>query len=318
MATEKLTQQQQQGIGKIKPAYFNKLLAGLSERGISTSRAQQEFYFASQLVNSSARMQQCTGGSVMNAVFECLNVGLSLNPALKFGYLIPRYDSFTKSMQAAFEPSYQGLMYLAMEEGAIKHITVQNVHDGDDIEIDMVNGVTHRPALMGRGDIIGTYGIAVDEYGYKTIEWMPVEELHKVREASDGYQSYKAGKAKQTPWVLWEGEMCRKALIKRLFKYVSKSSSSRLAQAIELDNADYQASPSQLGYIEGLLNTANVTPEQYDDITSRLHLMNSTEASRLIAHLKENQLDPIRDGGGAALQRDISAAVQAKLDDPKA
>lgn len=70
----------------------------------------------------------------------------------------------------------------------------------------------------------------------------------------------------------------------------------KLGEAIEIDNSDFKASYEQLDYINSLLDSANITPEQSESYYRELNIMTSTRASKVIEYLKENQTDPISAG----------------------
>lgn len=299
-----------------KESSFDKLIPRAEERGISQSKAREEFYFASQLINRNKKLQTCPPASVLNSVFEAMNLGLSLNPALKFGYIIPRYKPGI-GVEAEYQPSYQGLAHLAMKEG-IKNMNVQIVYENDDFEIDLGSStVKHSPCLTGdRGKIIGGYGRVIDAHGLPILEWMPVSDAHKIREKSDGYQAFVAGKIKSNPWDEWFDEMFRKAIVRRLFKYVNKPQDSALAMAIEIDEREYKASNNQLSYIEGLVKYAEIPEHEKDEILVSLDEMSAVQASKTIKYLKDNQLPPEHRGDMSAAE--IREAIQNKLNDPTA
>lgn len=96
--------------------------------------------------------------------------------------------------------------------------------------------IIHRPAVFGsRGDIIGAYAIGINqETGEKYRETMDIEELNKVHNASRGKNS--------TAWTIWKTEMFRKAVIKRLKKYMPVFDQSIL-DMIDRDNEEYDFKP---------------------------------------------------------------------------
>lgn len=300
----------------IKATYFNDLTAGLKKNGIDEQTAMREFYFAAKAINGSKQLSETSRASRFDAVFNAITCGLTLNPNLKFGYLIPRWNRYKNEYECQFEPSYQGLAYLAVSDGITDHIVCQNVCENDEFKINLATGdVEHYPAMTGRGDIIGTYALATDQNGNKTVEWIDRNELDVIRGFSESYQSVQSGRLKTCAWIEWHGEMCRKTTIKRLFKYLSKNDESRLADAIEIDNEQYKATLNQIMLIESLLQTANIDPETRD--FDNLNDLSFNDAQQLIQILKENQTHPIHDRGGAASMRDVNDAVMDAVNDPR-
>lgn len=146
---------------------------------------------------------------------------------------------------------------------------------------------------------------------------MGVEEINLIRERSDGYRSWKAGKAQSCIWETDYGEMCRKTVLKRLTKYLPKTEKwEKLGQAIEIDNQEYSSTAGQDSYIESLLYSSSVSEQEKETIERQLNSgMTSGEAERIIERLKSNQLHPIQ-AGLPASQAAINDAVNEKLNDP--
>ena len=130
--------------------------------------------------------------------------------------------------------------------------------------------------------------------GRKQAEWMDSEEINKVRDSSDSYKSEKTRPF--SPWTNHWEEMARKTVLRRLYKYLPRSSGNRAAdEAIGLDNADYGATFGQRMAIDDLLKGAAVSPEKQNLIERQIRGEGLTqhEAAEIIEELKENQGPPI-------------------------
>src|SRR5689334_11701957 len=100
-------------------ANFSNVEKPMQEAGFSIEKVKQEISFAIQHVNKSPQLQKCTTESLQMAVLNISNIGLSLNPAAKEAYLIPRWNGVTKVTEAALEPSYVGLVKLLTDAGSV-------------------------------------------------------------------------------------------------------------------------------------------------------------------------------------------------------
>lgn len=290
---------------------FDPIAPRMQSAGFDSATIQKELSFAVQAVNRSPQLSKCDIHSVLGAVLNIANIGLSLNPAKKECYLIPRWNSRSKKLEAVLEPSYIGLSNLAMKEGVVKSINTQLVYENDEIEIDLANSqnpIKHKANPFGnRGEIKGCYSIATLSDGSKQPELMSLEELHRIRETSEGYKAYMAKKVKSCTWVEHEGEMMRKTVLKRITKYLPKESGDKLQEAIQLDNQGYKCEYWQQDKIFQLLAKANITPERVDRISREYETYTYRGAQECIAYLEDNQLEEPKIKGRSLIQ-DLEAA----------
>ena len=146
--------------------------------------------------------------------------------------------------RAQYRPMMRGLLKLAYNSGAIKGITVEVVRKGDVFK--------HRPTNLGepivheinhegeRGDPFVLYAIAEMKDGGIVAEVMQVSDVNRIRDRSDGWRAYKAGKIKSTPWHTDWSEMARKTVFRRLSKYLPSSTDrDDFHRAVERIDDDY-------------------------------------------------------------------------------
>lgn len=149
-------------------------------------------------------------GSVRMAMYNVASMGLTLNPAHAFAYLVPRDGAIL------LDVSYKGMLKVATDTGSIKFAKADLVYANDTF---VYNGPirepvhTANPFNKDRGEIIGCYCIAKTHEGEYLVETLDREELEKIRSKSMAYAKSKSG-----PWVEYFGEMCKKATIKRASK----------------------------------------------------------------------------------------------------
>lgn len=163
--------------------------------------------------------------SVQNAVINLSSIGISLNPALKHAYLVPRDKAI------CLDISYMGLMHLAQEIGSILWGQAKIVYENDTYENQgLTKEPLHKSNTFGdRGQKVGVYCSVKLPNGDFLTEEMSAEEVIAIRETS------KSKNSSYSPWSTFEGEMWRKSVVKRASKYWPKSS-SRLDTAIHVIN----------------------------------------------------------------------------------
>lgn len=275
---------------------FSKIEKAMQDAGFSVERVKQEISFAIQTVNKSPQLAKCSRESVLQSVLNISNIGLSLNPAAKEAYLIPRYNSLSKQMEASLEPGYIGLVKLLTDAGGVTSMLCQLVYENDvEFVIDLannVNPVIHKPELnkKKRGEIIGCYALATLPDTTRQVEYMSIDEVNEIRERSETFRAFKEGKIKSCTWVTDYGEMVRKTVIKRIYKYLPRTERmAEIDRAISIDNQDFSASHDQLSFIERLLHTSTLEDRQRGSIEMEMSVMTSQRASEVITMLKSNQ-----------------------------
>lgn len=280
----------------------------------------REINFAIQALKKNQYMQGCDANSVLDAVLNVSQTGLSLNPVLNYAYLVPHKG------KCVLYPGYQGLVKLATDTGSVTSIEVNLIYEGDEVVLDLASDKKiekHIPYLLKgnpKGKIRGGYSLANLPDGSKHVEIMSLQDIHDVREYSESYKNDVKKGTKNSPWIHSESEMCRKSILKRHFKYIPKSDKNeKLIKAIELDNKDYDfpITMNQGNYIENLLITSSVDEKTQNDIYNNLSDMTQKRAKECIDYLQENQKDAITQGTNYS-QTDIQNKLADKMADPKA
>lgn len=278
----------------VKKDFFSPVIEKMMDIGLTEVEIKKEISFAVQLCARNKKLAQCTPESLLTSVVNLSLVGLTLNPISKLAFLIPRYNSITKLNEAVLEPSYVGLVKVLTDAGAIKQMIAQLVYEKDNVSINLADNqhpIVHKPELVKskRGDVIGVYAIGVLSDGSKQLEYIDIEEIHTIRDRSEAYKYYlKKDKAVGCIWVSDEGEMCRKTVIKRLTKYLPKS--TRVDKLINIMDQDYMPSLSKLGYAESLLETTAFDHDIREDISMEMTAANNSQLDAIIKRLNNNQL----------------------------
>ncbi|QGH71319.1 DNA recomination protein [Yersinia phage vB_Yen_X1] len=188
----------------------------------------KEAGFALQILqgnNFTCGVAQRNPESLKNAITNVAAIGVSLNPAKKHAYLVPRNGN------VCLDISYLGLINIAVESGSIKWAQAKIVYSNDTYENTGVDTAPiHKYNAFGnRGEIIGAYvTVKTRDDSYLTTE-MSIDEIHRIRQRSESFK-----KGNSSPWKTDYEEMVKKTVIKRAYKLWPVS--DRLANAIEMLN----------------------------------------------------------------------------------
>lgn len=201
-----------------------------SEKGFAIQLLKANEYLMGVAIKNPQSLQQ--------AITNVAAIGLSLNPAEKLAYLIPRNVKVGESWESRvyLEPSYMGLIRLATNSGGIAWIQAAVVKQNDSFkDVGMGQAPLHEYEAFGdRGDVVGVYAVAKTKDGDYLTEIMTLEEVHKIRDRSESYKKYQSG-----TWVTDFIEMAKKAVIRRLFKTLPLTDeNARMAHAVDLSNAN--------------------------------------------------------------------------------
>ena len=195
----------------------------LSDQSIVWQKEQQFAIQAFQKNEYLAKVAMGNPSSAQNAIINVAAIGITLNPASKLAYLVPRDNG------VHLDISYMGLLHLAQVSGAIQWGQCKLVHANDTYESNGLDKApTHRYNAFGdRGPVVGGYCTVKTAQGDYLTEEMSLAEIKQVEASS---------KAKNGPWQKWWDEMARKTIVKRASKYWPRC--ERLDHAIDHMNTD--------------------------------------------------------------------------------
>lgn len=180
---------------------------------------------------------------IFREISKVVGLGLMLDPQLGEAYLILGWNAKTRQKEPQVRIGYKGLIKLAKQSGEILNIYAREVHEKDEIECLQgdENRLIHKPRLFtDRGPVVGYYAVVKLRNGEIDFEPMSVQQIHEIRDRSDGWKAFRDGKIKSTPWSTDEGEMSKKTVLRRLQKRLTQSPDLVAAVAIE-DNAEFSA-----------------------------------------------------------------------------
>ena len=156
-------------------------------------------------------LRRCTPESIYGSLILSAQMGLEPGGLRGLAYLVPYKGKCT------LIPGWRGLVHLALKSKAVKSIQPYLVYEADHFKVWLGTSprIEHEPSLdADRGRIIAAYAVAHLENGMTDQEVMPIEELVRIRDMAAKSRGGKDGPAYQE----WEGEMYRKAPVRRLCK----------------------------------------------------------------------------------------------------
>lgn len=271
----------------------------VEQSGLDESAFAREISFAVQHAIKNPYLKSCNPNSVLRAVMNVAQIGLTLNPVSKLAYLIPRYNGQIKELECVLDPSYIGLAKLLTDSGSVTSIECHLIHEGDDCLVDLASEqkiLKHTPYFLNKkvkGGILGVYSVAILPDKSKHVEVMSFVELNEIRDRSESYKAYKDNKIKTCTWVTDEGEMCRKTVIKRHSKYLPKSErTAKLEKAIQLDNETHgfreQMDFGMLSFLETSIDRSTIDSGRKEKLKKEMSTWEfKDQAYKLLDELSE-------------------------------
>ena len=243
-------------------AQRSQFVAVLSDKSIEFDR---EAAFAVQIIGANDYLLKIAlnnQDTLRAAVTNVAAIGISLNPASKLAYLVPRNGA------VCLDISYMGLMHIAQQCGAIQWGQAVVVRANDTFELRGLDSQplhTYNPFSKERGEIIGVYVVVKTDSGDYLTHAMPISEVFAIRDRSELWKKSKSG-----PWKTDEGEMVKKTCVKQAAKYWPRR--ERLDTAVHHLNTDGG---------EGLAIEQNLMPaDEFDSFVKRIQASTTHEQAK--------------------------------------
>lgn len=202
---------------------FISALVGNMDDKVAVAKAEMEFAkeasFAMQFFADNEYLTTCARNdkqAVIDAIINVAQTGLTLNPVLKLGYLIPM------DKKVRFWASYMGKREIVMRTGLVKDAYAKLVYDGEEFEIKYGTGgfLKHTPDPWKKRelkDIKGGYWVCVLKDGTEKFGTMNADEITAIQKRSP------SAKASHSPWGTDYEQMALKTIFNRGFKEMPKS-----------------------------------------------------------------------------------------------
>lgn len=155
--------------------------------------------------------------AVCNALRNVAAVGVSLDPARKLAYVLPRDNAMV------YDLSYMGMLDIAISSGALVWAQAHLVHANDTFELlgydaPPVHKRNPFAAPEARGEVIGAYVVVKLPGGDYLTNTMSIMEINAIRDRSPSWKKDKKG-----PWKDFWAEMAKKTVVKNAYKYWPRS-----------------------------------------------------------------------------------------------
>ena len=217
----------------------------LPESGVDTKKFLR---VALTILNKNPKIALCTRPSIAQCLLDCASMGIE--PDGRRAHLIPYENSvkqnngqWLKIMTCTLQLDYKGIVELVRRSGVVSNISCNVVYEKD--EFDFAEGtksfLKHKRALKDRGEMLCFYSFVTFKDGSSSFEIMSIDEVNKIRDASQGYmaakraaESYK--KELNHPWKQYYEAMGRKTVFKRHSKWLTLS--PEIHEAIQIDNVN--------------------------------------------------------------------------------
>jgi recombination protein RecT len=236
----------------------------------------KESQFAIQLFQNNdylAKVAFQNQTSTQNAIINVAAIGISLNPAQKLAYLVPRKGAI------CLDISYMGLMHIAQQSGAIKWCQSAIVRKNDQFRRE---GLDKPPIHIyndfdteeQRGEIVGAYvTVKTDDSDYLT-HTMRIDAIFAIRDRSEAWKKYKSDNSKKCPWVTDEEQMILKTVVKQAAKYWPRR--ERLDAAIDYVNTEGEEGINFTAERQPVRDITPATKQTLDEIGALLKSLGKT------------------------------------------
>jgi recombination protein RecT len=292
-------------------------------RQIDSSRMFRVYLTA---VQTTPGLVECDPLSVLGAVLQSAQFGLSLDTVLGESFLIPRWNKHRGCKVAQFQVGYKGYVKLMRNaDKDLRDVFAHTVHEQDVFEWEL--GMepiikAHRPPLQNRGDPIGAYAVAVWQDGYKRFELVDQEQIERVLASSDSYQRAKRDNG-DSPWLSHKPAMYRKTALRQLGNRMPLSAENDLVKAMTNEIIDGQTFMESGGKVHEVLppaapsasdsgdalDQAAARAEAEDGATKDKPRPRKTRRSKRASQNTDDAGDQKKDGEGDAAPRPAPQAT---------
>lgn len=183
------------------------------------------------LIRLNPRLAKADPYSFLGAIMKCSELGLEPASGLDLIYLIPFKNKKTNADEVNVLLGYKGMIELSLRSNRVKSIVARVVYERDtfDYSEGTEQVLVHKPYMGGdRGAIVCAYAVARLDGGQMVFEVMPLHEIVAVRDMVE-----RKNRGESDIWREHFGEMARKTVVRRLWKYLPKTPGMAEASHLE-------------------------------------------------------------------------------------
>lgn len=278
-------------------------------------------------LQNNPKLMECTVPSLLVAVREAAELGLSFAKARKECDIIPRWSSRDSVLEAQFQPRYGGLMTLAIRSGEVRSISSTAVREGDHFiyERGLNPILEHKPILNNPGKVIAGYCVWTLKDDTKEFEVVEMEDIERAMKASQSRD--KQGNL-YGPWKDDFEEQVRKTAIRRASKYMPSSAEDfqravtidtlrDIGHEVKFEGGDVVDITEQSGPV----NASEASKSQLNQLEAKIQQplgdMKAPEKEKVPAGKHETtQAKPAQTGSAAPAKTNPPAQTEKKNDGP--
>lgn len=213
----------------------NEFKERLSSVMLEPRKLERFLAIAKTELRNNPRVASCEIKSLCGAIVQAGQFGLEIGGIQGHAYLTPKKtkDKITQQYIDSCQLiiGYKGMISLGVRSGKLLSLEVQKVCKNDYFKRRHGDnkGLEHEPNdKEERGDIIGYYAYAHLVNHDKAFEYMSMKEIDELKKEAGVLLT-----DPRSPWVKFPEAMCKKTVIRQLFKF--QSLSPELDKAIGLD-----------------------------------------------------------------------------------
>lgn len=201
--------------------------------------------------------------------FQCLLTlsALGLEPDGRRAHLIPFENRKRQVTECQLIVDWKGLVELVMRSGSVANLHADVIREGDDLDYSAGKLKTHIPWFLRRdakkpekpGEVFAAYAMAEFKDGTTKSEVLSLDEIHAVRDGSQGYRSAIKYNNDTHPWIAHFPEMAKKTAFRRLSKWLPLSPEYR--DALEKEET-MEVAPPAISIVSSVQNPFQVVEQE--------------------------------------------------------
>ena len=168
------------------------------------------------------KLRNCDPTTVIDSVLKAVQLGMSLTPGSKQGYLVPIWNRKEKKYDCDLWLGYPGLVEIVLRNPKLSHVTTGVIRPGD--HVNRKTGTTEfleiTPAEEDNSTLPATHFWAVLHFvnGRSMHEVMSRSQVEAIRAQVWKMRGITSAEGDYTPWATGFDEMGRKTVLRRLLK----------------------------------------------------------------------------------------------------
>lgn len=180
-------------------------------------------------VRNNPRLAECSTNNVLREVSAAAASGLPIDG--QFSTLLVRDNTKSGRPSCKWDPTYRGMIALALASGFVTDVQSGVVRDADHFEFceGSEPRLVHRRSLLPKlGSVIAAWSTAKLTTGGLIIEILSAGDIAKIKAMSPA--------GEKGPWGTWADQMARKSAIRRLLHKLP-AGTVRLSSPMEITSA---------------------------------------------------------------------------------